>query len=73
MSIKSQKRKLNNKRRYKLVRRYWDVYHEWRQLEPSRWCIFAWLKWKSERPYKPKAVDEYDELCGKYCTIHCLR
>lgn len=73
MSRRSQKRKLKDKRRNELVMQYWDAYHEWRRREPSRLRIFAWFKWKSERPYKPKKVDERDELLDKYSWIRCLR
>lgn len=66
MSVKSQKRKLKDKRRYELVMQYRQAYYKWAAREPSRWRIFAWLKWRSERPYRPKAVDEYDELEEKY-------
>lgn len=66
MSRRSQIRKLNNPRKYALSKQYWSAYYQWKNREPSRWRIFAWLKWKKERPHKPKWIDEYHELDKKY-------
>lgn len=73
MSRKSQKRKLNDKHRHDLAMKYWDAYHQWRRREPPLWRIFAHYKWKQERPYKPKWIDERDLLLDKYHYIRCLR
>lgn len=66
MSRRSQKRKLNNKHYQRAFVEYWQAYNRWKAREPSRWRIFKWLKWKSERPHKPKAATEYAELHEKY-------
>ena len=66
MSIRSKQRKARNVNRYKLARMYWSRYSAWANREPSRWRIFAWLKWRREQPYMPKWLDEYEELLDKY-------
>lgn len=69
MSIRSQKRKLkDDSRQKKAFELYWRLYRKWEEREPSRWRIFAWLKWKSECPVKPKGADEYAELYDKHYT-----
>lgn len=62
MSIKSKRQKLHDQYRYRLAQQYWRRYAVWANREPSMWRIVAWIKWKSERPYMPKWVEEYDEL-----------
>ena len=66
MSVKSQRRKVQDRHRYELAQQYWSRYAEWANREPSMWRIVAWVKWKSERPYMPKWVKEYDELWKKH-------
>lgn len=67
MSIRSQKRKLkDDSRQKKAFELYWQLYRRWEAREPSRWHIFAWLKWKSACPKKPKGADEYAELYDKH-------
>lgn len=73
MSVKSQKRKANDKRRQKAHEVYWMAYCKWRDREPSRWHIIQWLKWRSERPYKPKRASEYAESCDKYGHVRRFR
>ena len=70
MSVRSQRRKLQDGRRYELAQMYWHRYSVWANREPSRWRIFAWLKWKRERPFIPKWVEEYDALREKYYRHH---
>ena len=66
LSRRSKKRKIYDKHH----KRSWEVfqkkYDKWRRREPSRWHIFAWLKWRSERPYKSKDAIEYEKLYDKY-------
>lgn len=66
MSIRSQQRKVNDKRKAALAMQYSRARSNWREREPSRWRIFAWLKWKSECPKKPKWLDEYEDLEERY-------
>ena len=70
MSRRSKIRKMNDPRTYELITRYRRIYNRWKDREPSRWRIFAWLKWNSERPHKPKLVDEYYEIDKKYGYWH---
>lgn len=66
MSRRSKKRKLNNKHLENAWRRYNKAYNEWSRREPPMWHIFSWLKWKSERPYKPKTASEYEAASEEY-------
>ena len=66
MSRRSQKRKLRDKKHLRAYKIYSKAYCEWKRREPPVWRIFTWLRWKSERPYKPKDAVEYDELYDKY-------
>ena len=60
MSRKSKRRKLNNKHLENAWRRYNKAYGKWSRREPPIWRIFAWLRWRHERPYKPKTASEYE-------------
>lgn len=46
------------KRRIALRANYYDRRSQWYKRQPSRWRIFAWLRWKSEEPKKPKWLQE---------------
>lgn len=62
MSRKSQKRKLRDMKHLRAIQVYNRAYNNWRRREPSKWRIFTWLRWRSEKPRKPKDAAEYDEL-----------
>ena len=66
MSRKSQKRKLRDMKHLRAIEAYNRTYNNWRRREPSKWHIFTWLRWRSEKPRKPKDAVEYDELIGKH-------
>lgn len=66
MSRKSKYRKAMDKRRDELFKQYLKRYYDWLSRKPSRWRIFAHMKWKAERPHKPKWIDEYRELWHEY-------
>lgn len=48
------------KRRIALTANYWNRHSKWRDNEPSMLRIFAWLRWKSEEPKKPKWLKEQE-------------
>ena len=45
---------IRKKRRLILRENYYYRRRKWRHREPPRWRIFAWIRWKSEEPKKPK-------------------
>lgn len=68
MSRRSQKRKLRDKKHQRAYEIYWEAYCKWKRREPPMWRIFAWFRWASEEPRKPKDAAEYDELYDKYAV-----
>lgn len=56
------------KRRLALRINYYDRRQKWRAREPDWWRIFAWIRWKSEEPKKPKWLRE--EEPGWWRTNH---
>ena len=46
------------KRRLALKANYYDRRRKWRDRKPAWWRIFAWIRWKSEEPKKPKWLRE---------------
>lgn len=49
------------KRRRALRLNYYDRRDAWLEREPAGWRIFAWLRWLSEEPKKPKWLQEEEE------------
>ena len=39
-----------HKRRYNMRLQYIAEYDKWLDREPPMWRVFAWHRWKSERP-----------------------
>ena len=54
------KNNYRHKRRIVLAENYRKRYDNWRNREPSKLRIFAWLRWKSEKPMKPKWYKEME-------------
>lgn len=62
-------RKKNNyrdKRRVALKYNYLDRWWKWKHKEPPMWRIFAWIRWKSEEPQKPKWLKEEEQWWRRY-------
>ena len=51
-----------NKRRVALKANYYYRHRQWLEREPAWWRIFEWIRWKSEKPKKPKWLQEEEEL-----------
>ena len=46
------------KRRIALMYNFWYRRRRWKDREPPRWRILAWIRWKSEEPKPPKWLKE---------------
>lgn len=60
---KTKKNNYRDRRRAVLASNYRTRWWEWAYREPPMWRIFAWIRWRSEEPEKPKWLKEMENTC----------
>lgn len=60
---KTKKNNYRDQRRNVLASNFNRRWWEWAHREPPMWRIFAWIRWRSEEPQKPKWLKELENTC----------